>query len=137
MSISKVRAALVQAFNDANFGLTTVYQNTNIETPQANTPWCEFVFVPNEPEPYTLGDQGSDEFTGVVNVILNYPLNSGIGETMEKADEIKAFFKPGSSFTYSGQSVRVSRCGLSRGGATEGGFYQSVCSITWRATAPR
>lgn len=137
MSIAKIRSALVQAFTDGAFNITTVHENTNDFEPQTDTPWCEFRFIPNEPEPRTLGDQGEDEFTGVVNVILNYPLNSGIGETMEKADEIKTVFKPGTSFSYSGQSVQVSRSGLQRGGQTEAGFYQSVFTITWRALAAR
>lgn len=137
MSLSKIRSALAQAFVDGAFNLPTVYENKPDYEPQTNTAWCEFRFIPNEPEPRTLGDQGEDEFTGVVNVVLNYPLNSGIGETMEKADEIKAVFKPGQSFTHSGQSVIVTRCGLSRGGETEGGFYQSVFTISWKALAIR
>lgn len=137
MSLFKVQAALVQAFQNGTFNLPTVWENNQDYEPQTDTAWCEFRFIPNEPEPRTLGDQGEDEFTGVVNVILNYPLNSGIGETMEKADEIKAVFKPGSTFEDSGQTVRVTRSGLARGGETEAGFYQSVFTISWRALAPR
>lgn len=137
MSIAKVRSALVQAFEDGAFNLTTVYQNRNNFEPQTDQAWCEFRFLPNEPEPRTLGDQGEDEFTGVVNVILNYPLNSGIGDTMEKADQIKAAFKPGQRFIHDGQSVAVTRSGLARGGETGDGFYQSVFTISWRALAPR
>lgn len=137
MSILNIQNALVQGFIDGAFNLNTAYDNNIDFEPQANTPWCEFRFVPNQPEPRTLGDTGEDEFTGVVNVILNYPQNSGIGETMEKADQLKAHFKPGKVFTDDGQSVRVTRCGLSRGGTNEAGFYQSVFTINWRSLAPR
>lgn len=137
MSIKKIRSALVQAFESANFSLDTVYENTDGYTPNASTPWCEFYFIPNSPSALTLGDDGKNEFTGLVQVNLNYPLNSGIGDSMDKVEEITNVFKIGSDFTYDGQTVTVTRSGQDRGGQTDDGFYQSIISIQWRALAPR
>lgn len=136
MSIASIQSALAQAFQDGAFNLPTVYENTDGYESQTDTAWCEYLFIPNEAEPVTLGDTGEDEFTGVVRILLNYPLNSGIGETLEKADELKAYFKPGRDFTYNGQAVQVTRSSVDRG-SNQNGFYQSPFTISWRATAQR
>jgi len=134
--IGDIRSAIAQAFENGNFGLPVVYENTG-EDQQGGQPWCEFSFTPNAPDVLTLGDDGENEHTGFAQVNLNYPLNSGIGESMDKVAEIMAVFKIGTDLVYNGQTVTVTRCGQDRGGQNENGFYQSIVSIEWRATTPR
>lgn len=137
MSVGDIRSALAQSFEDGNFSLPIVYENTDDYSPQASQPWCEFYFVPNSPVALTLGDEGQNEHTGFVQINLNYPLNSGIGDSMDKVEAIMTAFKIGSDHTHNSQTVTVTKCGQNRGGQTKDGFYQSIISIEWRALTPR
>ena len=137
MSIAKIRSALVQAFENGAFDLPTVYENTDSYTPQANTPWCQFIFIPNQPNVLTLGSTGEDEHTGLVRVLLNYPLDTGSGAALLKADEIRAVFKAGTTFTYDGQSVMVRSCGVNQVSEITDGFHTTAVTITWRALTAR
>jgi hypothetical protein len=136
MSLQNIRSALAQAFQSGGFGLPVVYENAPRST-QANAPWAEFFFIPNQPVVRTLGDQGQDEHTGIVQINLNYPLHEGPGRVLQKADQIRAVFKAGAAFTHTGQVVHIRSSGLSRAPQIEGGFFQCIFTIQWRANTAR
>lgn len=136
MSIHKIRSALVQAFESGGFSLPAVYENTSHDS-DADIPWCSFFFIPNQPSAATLGDQGEDDHTGIVQINLNYPLLNGSGEALQKADEIRAVFKAGATFSYLGQNVFIKSSGVSRASQVENGFYQTILTIQWQARTSR
>lgn len=113
------------------------YENTNDYTPKADTPWFEFFMIPNRPVVVTLGDDGLNEHTGIVQINLNYPLHEGSGSMLQKVDEVSALFKAGSRHSYQGQTVSVISCGLDGSSQIVNGFYQSVLTIQYRAQTPR
>ena len=135
MSEYKIRSALVQTFR-GGIALPGVYENAKYNS-QADTPWFEFFFIPNPPVVSTLGDQGSDEHTGIVQVNLNYPINDGSGAALQKVDEVRALFKAGSKHIFDGQTVTAISCGQNGTGQIVNGFYQTTLTIQYRALTPR
>ena len=114
-----------------------VYENDGEFNPQADAAWFQFFFIPNQPSVITLGDQGSDEHTGIVQINLNYPMNEGSGTALEKADELRALFKAGSKHIFDGQTVTAISCGLSGSGQIINGFYQTILTIEYKAHTAR
>jgi len=113
------------------------YENSNDHDPRADTPWFEFFLIPNRPSVVTLGDEGLNEHTGIVQINLNYPLHEGSGAVLQKADEVSNLFKAGSRHTYQGQTVSIISCGLDGSGQIVNGFYQAILTIQYRAQTPR
>ena len=136
MSIHKIRSALVETFS-GGIGLSGVYENTNGYTPQADTPWFEFFMIPNRPVVVTIGDEGLNEHTGIVQVNLNYPIHEGSGNMLQKVDEVSALFKAGSRHVFEGQTVSISSCGLDGSSQIVNGFFQSILTIQYKAQTPR
>lgn len=117
-----------------------IYENDGGEgahTPQANEAWFEFFIIPNRPVVVTLGDDGFNEHTGIVQVNLNYPMHEGSGAMLQKADQVSALFKAGSRHVFEGQTVSVISCGLNGSGKTVNGFFQSILTIQYKAQTPR
>lgn len=136
MSIFKIEAALRQAFSSGGFALPVAQENV-VYKPQAGTAWAELFIIPNRPAAVTLGDSGQDEYTGIMQVNLNYPLGEGSGLAAQKADEICAVFKGGAAFTYDSQTVHIRNSGKDRVAQNINGFYQTTLTITWYARYTR
>jgi len=114
-----------------------VYENDAQHEPEADASWFQFFFIPNQPTAATLGNQGSDEHTGIVQINLNFPINEGSGTALEKADELRILFKAGSKHTYQGQTVTAISCGQNGAGQIVNGFYQTILTIQYRAQSAR
>jgi len=137
MTIANIHTALAQAFDDADLALPVVFENTGSYKPTPGTPWCEFFFIPNEPQVLTLGENGEDEHTGIVQINLNYPLNQGPVPALQKAGEIRSVFKAGATFTYQSQSVLIRGAGVSRASQVVNSHYQVILTINWRSITTR
>lgn len=137
MTVARIRAALITALEDSNFSMSTVHDNVGGFTPEIGTPYAETFFMPNTPIPFTMGDEGEDEHTGLVQINLNFPIGEGMGNTLDKVDYVRTVFKAGVTFTYEDQVVHIETCGVSRAPQIQDGFYQTIISITWRALTAR
>lgn len=135
MSLTKIKSALVDAFQTGGFSLPTAYENRNYE-PKPGTPWAELFVIPNQPEVATLGDAGEDSHTGIFQINLNYPPNQGEGPILATADAVRAVFSAGKRLTNNGQTMTVLSCGRSRG-IQAGGWYRISITITWYALTAR
>lgn len=144
MSI-KIDQALTQAFIDGDFGLPIAHENADY-SPVSGTAYAEIKVIPNEAVPDTLGASGYDETTGLFQVTLRYPVGGYSITAKTKADEMMAYFVIGSEFTYSGQTVLITR--KNRGmGYVEGGsaslneqnraWYKIILRFTFNARTVR
>lgn len=135
MSQHKIRAALVKAFIDADFGLSIAHENRHFE-PEQGSPWVRFSFAPNPPEVSTIGQVGLDKHSGLVFVDIFYPTGEGTGRAATKAEEIRAYFPAGKRFSFSGQNVQIVNSGRLQG-RIEKDWFQIPVSISWTAETQR
>lgn len=132
MSDANVRSALTQAFvNGAFFSSSNVAWENKKFDPPAN-PWARFTYIPNQPEVATLGDEGQDELTGILQIDLNYPQDNGLKDVSDKYESIRTIFAPGNIFTHAGQWVRISSCGRSHGRIVDN-YYRVTITIMFYA----
>jgi hypothetical protein len=130
-----IDSALIQAFTDGAFSLSFASENAAFK-PVAGTPWAELYVLPSQPEVASLSARGQDIHTGILQINLNYPADTGAGVAKSKATDIRNYFYAGRVFTYSGQAVEIVNAG--RGpGRTVDSFYQVILSVTWRAWTNR
>lgn len=108
--------------------------NIGVYTPDANREHCEIRNFPSLRTPYSL--KHSDDETGLFQIIIKYPADIGAHSIKTKAEQTMALFVPGTSLTYSGQNVFI-ESKQRDGGRIEGGFYQIVVRINYRAFVPR
>lgn len=57
--------------------------------------------------PATLGPQGMDEFVGVIQVDINYPVGKGTSELLDKVTEVMRALKPGQLLQYGDMHLRT------------------------------
>lgn len=134
MSFNNISQTLLQAYVDGEFGLPTAYPN-RIFTPTSD-PWAKVSIIPNQPSAASLGEDGTDEHDGIMQIDLNYPLKNGNGQVLEKAEEIRALFKAGYSKTHNQQAITVRSCGYNSGSESEG-YFRVIVTIQWYARTPR
>ena len=135
MSLTNIRQALVESYVDGNFGLPTAYPNTTFN-PTSDVAWAQLDIIPNQPSVAALGENGTDEHDGIMQIALNYPLNEGDGDVVAMADTIRTQYKAGFSKTANEQSVVVRSCGRSAGGEVDG-WFRVVITINWYAHTAR
>jgi hypothetical protein len=113
----------------------TAYTHTaGVYTPDANREHCEIRNFPADRVPYSLNH--SDVEVGFFQIILKYPSDIGAHTIKAKAEDVLALFKHGTPITYGSQSVNIDSKRRD-GGRIEGGFYQIVVRISYRAFVSR
>lgn len=98
--------------------------------------WASVHFVPNDPTPVSLGNQGLDRGTGFMQIDLNVPVNTGDVTLRAMENKGRAFFIVGKTFTQSGQAVRVISCGMSPGRIVDN-FWRKHLTIAYRTDFTR
>jgi hypothetical protein len=135
MSLVDINAALVVAYQGASLGLPTAWEGVDF-TPPTDAPWAQFYMLPAPVSVDTLGANGLDLHTGVLQIDLNVPQNTGTGALLGYADTLRGVFKAGTSTAHNGQSVLILDCSRSRLTQAAGWLIVSM-SITWRAYTAR
>lgn len=137
MSITKIRSGLVKVFTDGAFFDATKVAFENVAfTPPPSAPWASVFFLPNQPSVATLGAGGQDQVTGVMQIDLNYPTNSGEADILAKFEAIKNAFTVGVRPIYQGQEVSIRSCGRSQGRVV-GNFYRISITVMFYAQINR
>jgi len=98
------------------------------------TGFAELTHFPASIDPLTLND--TDEATGLYQIIVKYPADSGSIAAKTKADEVLALFPIGTAITYGVQKVYPTSKSLSSG-RDDGGFYQITVRVNYRAFLTR
>lgn len=133
---SGLRKALVQGVEDSPLDLPYAAENSPFSKPTDQSPWAAVHIFMNQPSVATLGAEGQDAHDGIMQIDLNYPLNTGEAAVTAKADGLTDFFKAGKRLAHSGVELTVSSCGRSRGREVEG-WYRVSMTVTWFARVSR
>ena len=137
MSETKINAALVTAYRAAMPALVdaTAYEGASF-TPTVGQKWAQLTNLRASADPVTLGTGGQDEHSGVFQIDVNVPEDTGTATLLADADTLRAYFVAGRSFTYQTQSVRVRRADVSPIRRVDGWLRVSV-SVTYSAITIR
>ncbi len=117
------------------FGSATNWENDGFD-PSGKTKWASVFFVPNQPEPVTLGQQGDDRQTGFLQIDFNIPQGKGSGQMRAWLNAARQTFVAGKSFTQNGQIVIVTTAGATQGRNVDNWFRKSV-TIAFRTDLQR
>lgn len=106
MSAQAVRAALEVALDAMTPSLATQWENTPY-TPVDGTPYQRVYLLTAEPDNPEIGTFTQER--GFLQVSLAYPLGTGAGDAMTRAELIRDTFKRGSTFTSSGITTTIEK----------------------------
>jgi hypothetical protein len=114
----------------------TAFENQPFE-PKGWAKWFGFHFLPNVPEVATLGLDGEDEITGLVQIDIN--INAGRGKEGIEDDlfALRSVFAAGTRIKRDFLNVRIKNCGRIGAGNLVDGFYRYSVSISFEARFPR
>jgi len=133
MRYADIQSALLTAWDDGGFGLTTYLPDRN-ETPTTNH--ARITFLPAGNTAATMGDDGTNEVSGVLQVDVMMRTGRGNGEALETVDAICAAFPSGRRLTYNDQQVIIWGAELN-GPKSEGGWLRATVSINFAAYVRR
>jgi len=147
MSVA-IDQALINALRSAALGVDIVLENgvyctwngasyddvVGAYTVDPGTPYMEATVIPASVGAVTLAH--TDEHLGVFQIVVNYPADSGSYDAKQTAEAVLALFAVGVPVAYSGQNVYPVAKGRT-GGRMEGGFYQIVVRVNYRAFTNR
>lgn len=152
MSLATAQAALITAAIDNLGGIPTEYENIEFTKP-TNAKWAQMFFIPNQPEVETLGPNGEDLVTGILQVNVNYPVGTG---TLASAADFEAFraglpagkhitltvetlrlgLLAGAELDDDDQIVTILNCGRSSGRLVDN-WYRVSFTVGWQALIAR
>lgn len=133
MRYADIQSALITAWNDGDFGLTTYLPDRN-ENP--TTDHARLSFIPAANTPATMGDDGTNEVAGIFQADIMLRTGRGNGEALEIVDTVCAAFPSGRRLSYNGQQVIIWGADLN-GPKTEGGWLRATVSINFAAYVRR
>ena len=116
-------------------------QSANVVWPNAGasytpSPGIPFLAVHNLFLPThqaTLGEGGGENLvSGIYQIDAHVPEGAGWSGLMQKADQVIDYFKRGTSLTYGGVTVRITKA-TPEISIREGGWFRLPVSIYWEA----
>ena len=135
-AFNDIPAALTSAYRAGAFftNAQTAFPNSFFSKPGPNGAWASLFNLPATAA--TDAINGRDEYAGIFQIDLNYPLDSGAGGAQEKADAIRAVFRRGAAFVSGGQRVEIVSTSIAQGVPVEG-WYRVPVSVSYRAFVVR
>lgn len=133
MRYTDIQSALIQAWTDGNFGLTTYLPDRNAEP---TTDHVRLSFIPVGNTPATMGSNGTNEVVGIFQADIMTRTGRGNGEALATVDAVCAAFPSGRRITYNNQQVIIWGAELN-GPRSEGGWLRATVSINFSAYVRR
>lgn len=147
MSI-KIDQAFIDATLNAGLAIDVVHENgvysvwsgseydghVGVYKPTNGRPYVKIKQFPAGSGPLSLAD--SDDHRGMFQAKFKYPADSGAVAIKEKAETFLDAFQIGTPILYSGQKI-FPESKRRDGGRIEGGFFQIVCRVEYRAFTTR
>lgn len=133
MRYADIQSALIDAWNDGAFGITTILPDRN-EAP--TTDHARLSFIPAANTPATMGDDGTNEVPGIFQADIMMRTGRGNGEILDVVDTVCAAFPSGRRVSYNGQQVIIWGAALN-GPKSEGGWLRATVSINFAAYVRR
>jgi len=110
MSEAKIHSALVSAYIAS--GVMPV-ERTAFEgktfTPPTGQSWTRLTALPTGRAPAAQGKSAAQEWTGILQIDVFHPKNTGHAGLLTDVDALLAFFAPGKRLDYQGQGVLIRR----------------------------
>ena len=131
MTIPNIRNALETALASILPAIDIVHEGEAYE-PTADVPYCEAYLLVGTPGNPTLGD-GYFREQGVFQVNLHYPPKVGTFDAAMRAEQLRALFRRGATFSDSGVTVLIDKTPEIGGGAVEGDRWKVVVRARWHA----
>lgn len=125
MSLKNIESALIAGYLGAGLNLPTQYENVDFVKPNGS-PWAAVYFLPAAPVVSSLGDDGLDEYDGLLQIDLNYVRNGGRSLSRDHYDRLREFFKAGVVHSHAGQLVACTGCEMSPAREVDGWYRVSV-----------
>lgn len=133
MSESKIHSALVSAIIvSAVMPTARIAFEGRDFTPTTGQSWARLTALPTGKALAAMGSDAAQEWTGILQLDLYHPKNTGHAGILADADKALDFFTPGKRLEYQGQRVLIRRSERSQIRAEE--VWQSV-SVSIYATA--
>lgn len=115
MSETKINAALVTAYLASGVmpQARTAFEGVTF-TPATSQSWARLTNVPTDRSKSGLTRESSSVATGILQIDLFWPLNTGTGPILAAADALLAYFEPRQRFAYQSQEVEIRRAERSK-----------------------
>jgi len=125
-NITDAREILHQALIDANLGIPLAYENNEFQ-PDAHETWGAVFYLPNIAEPVSLGSFGDDELTGVFQIDIYTPTNTGEAVALGLLQKLRIAFSAGRVYKNPYSEVLIKRSGQNPS-MNAGVFHKSTFS---------
>lgn len=139
MSVAKMTSALMKSVRAVNIAfleeLPVRWPNVDI-TPPNESPYLSVDLLPNPSRVVTLGNQGEDEHTGILQIGLFYPIQQGNGDIAAAEVVLRDFYVPGVFFSHEGQTVQVTQFGVTPA-KKDGSVFKCFASVYYMARTQR
>lgn len=134
MSLEDVELALTKAVGDVQNTWPIAYPNR--ELPTNDLPYIRMHFFFAAGGAATMGDTGSNEYTGFIQIDVCDAINTGVGNSAAMLELYRQAFDIGKSFVFNGQTVVITSV---KGGprATDDTKVVSVITFYWRSFISR
>lgn len=136
MTMNNTDGALVQAYIDAGLGLSTAYEGQHFEPPTDGSAWASVFILPAAFDAVSLGGQGLDQETGIMQIDFNVAPGTGRATLLGYVETMRNTFIAGRSFTRSGSSVRIINTERTSIRMVDGWLRVSV-SVNWNSESFR
>lgn len=134
MSLADIESALTNVVKTAQNTWPVAYPNRELDS--NDPPYIRMHFFVANGGAATLGDSGSDEYTGFIQIDVCDAINMGIGNSNAMLELYRQAFQIGKSFAFNGQSVQITNV---KGGprAKDDTKVVSVLTFYWRSFISR
>lgn len=127
MSVLNIKAAIETAIAAISPSMPTVWENTTY-TPVVGTPYQQVWFLDFLVNGCEI-NISSYQVNSFFQIDLMYPLLSGTGAVLLRAEQIKTLFKQGSSFVNNGQTVNIIQTPVIGGGKVENDRWKVIVKV--------
>ncbi len=131
MSQDAIAIALTTRLNTYSPPLFIQWPN-EAASPDADVAFLSVAFLRGQPDNPAVGP-GLTRHVGVFQINVHHPENTGEGPARRIADAIATLFAFGSSMTYGGVTVHVTRTAAVAQGFHDGAWYVVPVSVFYRA----
>ena len=105
-AIAEIQKVLFKAVQDGGFGLPIAFENVTYD-PKDGSGYLSCFLLRAPTLQAELGWKGCDSHTGILQIDINYPQDSGPTIHAQKADEINAYLYSGRTFTGDTEKVNI------------------------------
>ena len=131
MSYQAIQSLLVERLKTVD-GLPTLQEENTKNVARTGVPFSRATLIQSRATPATIGASGRDERSGLLQVDLFVPQDTGVSAVNALADAVVAHFPRGLSLTQDDTSVQVVLAWRETGTRHKEPFYGVPVIVQWR-----